>query len=106
MKFDVVVTQEVRWTRVEVQGQAGLGRLLSLLKVLELDSRTWGQAAVLLDLRGFASPLTADEQREFMTASVEGFGGKRVAFLAAPGALPAAAAVFNDEGTAHRWLHP
>jgi hypothetical protein len=106
MKFDVVVTQEVRWTRVEVQGRAGLGRLLSLLKVLELDSRTWGQAAVLLDLRGFSSALGADEQREFMAAAVAGFGGKRVAFLAAPGTMPAADGVFNDEASAHRWLRP
>lgn len=104
MKFDVVVTQEARWTRVEVQGQAGLGRLLSLLKVLELDSRTWRQSAVLLDLRGFSPSLAGDEQRQFMVAAVGSFDGKRVAFLSAPGALPAGTGVFNDEATAHQWL--
>lgn len=104
MKFDVVVTQEARWTRVEVQGQAGVGRLLSLLKVLELDSRTWGPSGVLLDLRGFSPSLAGDEQQQFMGAAVESFGGRRVAFLSAPGALPAGTGVFHDEATAHQWL--
>lgn len=105
MKFEVVVTQEPRWTRVEVQGQAGLGRLQSLLKVLELDSRSWGQAAVLLDLRGFSSPLDAADQQQLMVSAGESFGGRRVAFLVAPGALPATAAgVFNDEAAAQAWV--
>jgi hypothetical protein len=47
---------------VVVKGQATLGHLLSLLAVLQVDSRDWTAPAVLLDLSALESALAPSEQ--------------------------------------------
>lgn len=66
MRFDVLVTHEPQHTRVVVQGWATLGRLLSLLSVLQVDSRDWKGSAVLLDLSRLESGLTPAEQSQLL----------------------------------------
>ena len=64
MSFDVSVTREPQRTRIVVKGRATLGRLLSLLSVLQVDSRDWTAPAVLLDLSGLEGSLAPAEQSQ------------------------------------------
>lgn len=107
MKFDVNVRQEARCTRVEAQGQAGLGRLLSLLQVLALDCADWPHAAVLFDLRGLDAQLTGDEQARLAAAIGRALRTRaKVAVLTRPPALPEAQGLraFTSEDAARQWL--
>jgi hypothetical protein len=67
MSFEVTVTHEAGRTCVVVQGEARLGRLLSLLQVLEVDSASWPQEAVVLDLRQLSGTLPAAERERVAT---------------------------------------
>jgi hypothetical protein len=62
MRFDVSIAHEALCTRVGVIGEPTLGRLLSLMQVLEVDSGCWPREAMLLDLRGLRKPLSQEEQ--------------------------------------------
>ena len=107
MNFDVNVTHEAACARVRVEGSAGTGRLLSLLKVLEVDCRHWPEPAVLLDLRELQPPLADEAQAEVAEAAAEAFARKqKVAILARPGAPREAGGmrVFEDEDAARDWL--
>lgn len=106
MNFDVTVTHEAGCTRVRVDGQGGAGRVLSLLQVLALDSATWAEAAVLLDLRGLDPPLDEREQLQVGEAAARSFGQRRLAVLAAPGGMREVRGLraFDDEGAAQAWL--
>ncbi|MBC5783237.1 hypothetical protein H8N03_09800 [Ramlibacter sp. USB13] len=107
MSFDIKVTHEPGLARVRIEGSAGIGRLLSLLKVLELDCRSWQAASVLLDLRDLQPALSDDEQLQAAEGAVLAFASRRkVALLATPGAAREAGGVrvFDDEGTARDWL--
>ena len=101
------VTHEAACTRVAVQGEARLGRMLSLLQVLELDSRTWPHERLLLDLREFDSVLDAPEQERLVLDAARLLPRMRkIAFLAPPGRLREGEGVrvFPDEDEALRWL--
>lgn len=107
MRFDVQVTQEARGTRVEVQGEAGLGRLLSLLQVLALDCADWPRAGVLFDLRGLQTQLTDDEQGQLAAALARALRSRgRIAVVTSPIALREAEGVraFVREEDAWGWL--
>lgn len=106
MDFDVSVTREARCTRVQVAGQGGAGRLLSLLQVLALDSATWPATPVLLDLRQLEPALAGDAQLQVAGAAARAFGQRRVGILAAPGSsreVPGLRA-FDDAAAAEAWL--
>lgn len=64
MSFEVTVTHEAGCTRVVVLGEARLGRLLSLLQVLAVDSAAWPHEPVLLDLRQLCGVLGAAEREQ------------------------------------------
>jgi hypothetical protein len=107
MDFDVRVTPEACCSRVTLQGQAGLGRLLSLLQLLQLDSPTWTQQAVLIDLRGLQSGLSDDEQVRFASEVAQALRHmKKIAILSAPLRMREAGGVrtFDDEDAALQWL--
>jgi len=108
MEFTAKVTQEARCIRIDLAGEAGLGRLLSLFQLLELDSRNWPQPAVLVDLHGLEPPFLPDnEQEQVALAVARAFIGKsRVALLGPPGGLREAGGVraFHDEVQARAWL--
>jgi hypothetical protein len=64
MSFDIFVTQEAQHTRVAVEGSASLGRLLSLLQVLQIDCQYWPHEAVCFDLRGLRGSFTPAQQAQ------------------------------------------
>lgn len=67
MSFDVRVRHEADRTSVVVQGEARLGRLLSLVQVLDVDSATWPPGEVVLDLRQLQGVLPPVE-REWLAS--------------------------------------
>lgn len=106
MNFDVFVTHGADGSRVQLQGRAGVGRVLSLLQLLALDSASWPATAVLLDLRGMQPPLAGDEQLQVAQAASRAFGQRRVGILAAPGGMREVPGLraFDDEAAAQAWL--
>lgn len=62
MDLDVKVTHEARRTRVQLSGEVTLGRLTSLLQVLEIDSTSWPNEEVVLDLSHLQSRFDPAEQ--------------------------------------------
>ena len=62
MDLDVTVTHEPGCTRVLVSGEPPLGGLSSLLQVLEVDSSSWPNREVVLDLRKLRSRFDRAEQ--------------------------------------------
>ena len=105
MKFDVRVTHEAGWTRVAVEGQSPLGRLLSLLQVLQLDCASWPHAAALIDLGALETQLTADEQAAFLQALADALPRMRKIAVVSPAMHDAAGVrVFASEDAARAWL--
>jgi hypothetical protein len=107
MRFDVSIAHEAACTRVGVIGEPTLGRLLSLLQVLEVDSAGWPGDAVLLDLRGLRSPLAQEEQGRIAAEAARTFRRmKRIAVLAAgPGQREAEGVrFFDDPEAALNWF--
>lgn len=95
------------YTRVELGGQPGLGQLLSLLQVLEVDSQAWPRDGALLDVRGVETRFgPEDQQRIAHEAAHQLRRLKRVAVLCAPGRLREGAGlrVFETELAAVTWL--
>jgi hypothetical protein len=107
MEFNVHVTHESLCTRVAIRGECGIGRLLSLLQVLGLDSSNWSRDTLLLDLRDLQSRLDEDEQYRL---AGEASGAlcrlRKIALLTRGVQLREASDVhaFADEGQALRWL--
>ena len=60
--MDVTVTHAGPRTRVVIRGSAPLGRLLSLMQVLDVDSACWPHEAVLVDVSGLELPLAEPER--------------------------------------------
>jgi hypothetical protein len=107
MSFDSKVTHEAAFVRVRIEGSSGPGRLLSLLRVLELDCPSWPEPSVLLDLRQLQPPLSGDDQARVAQAAARAFASRhKIALLAAPGGAREAAGVraFDDEDSARHWL--
>ncbi|MEJ8838249.1 hypothetical protein [Ramlibacter sp. AN1133] len=107
MRFDVSIAHEAHCTRVGVIGEPTLGRLLSLLQVLEVDSASWPRESVLFDLRGLRAPLDAREQLRLAAEAARRLARlRRIAVLGA-GADPREAEgvrFFEDPEAALRWL--
>jgi hypothetical protein len=107
MRFDVSIAHEANFTRVEVIGEPALGRLLSLLQVLEVDSASWPSDAAMLDLRGLRAPLAREEQSRFAGEAARSLQRvKRIAVLAADVQVADAGALrfFADAHVAQGWL--
>lgn len=95
------------YTRVTLGGQPSLGRLLSLLEVLEVDSQGWPRDGALLDVRGVETRFGPDDQQRIAHESASRLRRiKRVAVLCAPGRLREGAGlrVFETELAAVTWL--
>lgn len=107
MRFDVSIAHEAGWTRVGVIGEPTLGRLLSLLQVLEVDSAAWSHPALLLDLRGLRAPLAPEEQQRLAAEAARILWQLKIAVLGAAGAQPPhgdGVRFFDDADAAHAWL--
>jgi hypothetical protein len=107
MRFDVSIAHEAPCTRVDVTGEPSLGRLLSLLQVLEVDSLTWPREAVLLDLRGLRPPLSQQELARAATEAARALRRmKRIAVVVGGGGEREIAGVrfFVDAEAALGWV--
>lgn len=81
MDLDVTVTHEPGCTRVLISGDPPLGRLSSLMQVLEIDSATWRNRDVVLDLRKLQTRLDRSEQELLREIAERRLRAKRVAML-------------------------
>jgi hypothetical protein len=81
MDLDVKVTHEPGCTRVLVCGEPPLGRLSSLLQVLEVDSGSWPNSEVVLDLRKLGSRFDRAEQAMLREIAERRLRTKRVQLL-------------------------
>ncbi|NML45341.1 hypothetical protein HHL11_16425 [Ramlibacter sp. G-1-2-2] len=62
MSFDISVTREAQQSRVTIKGDASLGQLLSLLQLLQVESRQWPRDELMLDLSGLEHRFGPSEQ--------------------------------------------
>lgn len=62
MSFDLAIQGEDRFIRVAVTGLPSIGQLLSLIHLLGVESETWEQDKVLVDLRAVETEFTREEQ--------------------------------------------
>jgi len=107
MRFDVSIAHEAGCTRVGVIGEPTLGRMLSLIQVLEVDSASWPRESVLLDLRGLRAPLDGEELSRLAAEAARRLRRMgRIAVLAADAGLREAEGVrfFDDAEAARAWL--
>jgi hypothetical protein len=107
MNFDVTLTPEPRFMRVQVVGEGGAQRLLSLLQVMEVDCRSWRQSGVLLDLRELQPALPEEDEAQVAAAASFAFAPlQRIAILTRPGVTHDAGRVraFAKEREAVAWL--
>jgi hypothetical protein len=62
MNFDVAIVHTAHFKRVAVSGRPELDELLSMIHLLGVESETWQEERVLVDLRAVATPFTRPEQ--------------------------------------------
>jgi hypothetical protein len=62
MEFDLAIDRTGPYVRVTVTGHPAIGQLLSMIHLLGVESESWPEAKVLVDLRGVASQFTRPEQ--------------------------------------------
>jgi hypothetical protein len=116
MSFDVAIDDKAHVMRVTVTGQPSLEELLSLIHLLGVESETWQEHRVLVDLRGVATPFSRPEQfriGEEAAASLSHM--ERIASLVPPERVTRVSEkaarrngtnvrVFDDEAAALAWL--
>ncbi len=107
--FDIKVVREARCTRVLLQGQLTLGKVLSLLQVLEVDCPHWPPDAVLLDLRELQLRLEPAQHARIAADAARALRRvKRIALLVRPGTGGVrectGVRVFQTEDEALRWF--
>lgn len=61
-RYEVAVAQHVGFARVTISGKPTLDQMLSIIRVIGLDSVNWSTRAVLFDLRKVASLFSRPEQ--------------------------------------------
>jgi hypothetical protein len=116
MSFDVAVARTSRYVRVTVTGVPGIDELLSMIHLLGVESETWQDDRVLVDLRGVATEFSRQEQfrlGEETAASLSHMEkiasvvpAERVTRVSEKTAkrMGANLCVFDDEAAAIRWL--
>ncbi len=62
MDFDLAIDRTAHYIRVKVTGGPSFGQLLSLIHLLGVESETWEDDKVLVDLRGVVTPFSRPEQ--------------------------------------------
>jgi hypothetical protein len=116
MDFDVVIDSAAHYIRVTVTGAPAIGQLLSLIHLLGVESETWPEDKVLVDLRGVVTPFTQPEQfRIGVEAAASMSHLDRIASLVPPERITRVSEkaarrngvnvrVFGDERAALAWL--
>jgi hypothetical protein len=62
MDFDLAIDAMAHYIRVRITGGPTIGQLLSLIHLLGVESETWEDDKVLVDLRGVVTPFSHPEQ--------------------------------------------
>jgi hypothetical protein len=62
MDFDLAIDTMAHYIRVRITGGPTIGQLLSLIHLLGVESETWDDDKVLVDLRGVVTPFSLPEQ--------------------------------------------
>ncbi|HEX2545896.1 MAG TPA: STAS/SEC14 domain-containing protein [Ramlibacter sp.] len=116
MNFDVVIARTARFIRVTVTGEPAIDELLSMIHLLGVESETWKDDRVLVDLRKVGTEFTRHEQfriGEETAASLSHMEkiasvvpAERITRVSEKTAkrMGANLCVFDDEGAAIRWL--
>ena len=81
MDLDVTVAHEPARTRVRISGDTTLGRLSSLMQVLEIDSASWPHKEVVLDLRELQSRFDRAEREMLREVAERRLRTKRIELL-------------------------
>ncbi|HEY0822228.1 MAG TPA: STAS/SEC14 domain-containing protein [Ramlibacter sp.] len=116
MNFDVAIDATAHFVRVTVSGRPEIGELLSMIHLLGVESETWDEHRVLVDLRGVQTPFSRPEQfriGEEAAASLSHM--ERIASLVPPERITRVSEkaarrngtnvrVFDDEREAIAWL--
>lgn len=114
--FDVAIDRLARYIRVTITGTPSLEELLSMIHLLGVESETWRDDRVLVDLRGVATPFSRPEQvrlGEEAAASLSHM--EKIASLVPPERVTRVSErtaqrtgtnvrVFDDERDADAWL--
>ena len=116
MNFDVVIERGPSYVQVTISGQPELGELLSMIHLLGVESETWPEDKVLVDLRQVVTPFTEPEQfRIGLEAAASMSHLDRIASLVPPERVTRVSEkaarrngvnvrVFGDEHAAIAWL--
>lgn len=116
MSFDVVIERGPAYVRVTVSGEPEIGELLAMIHLLGVDSETWNDDRVLVDLRRVDTVFSRYEQfriGEEAAASLSHM--EKIASLVSPERITrvsqktarrmgANVSVFGDEQAAVAWL--
>jgi hypothetical protein len=114
--FDLAIQREPRHVRVAVTGEPSIGQMLSLIHLLGVESETWEQDKVLVDLRAVRTEFTQQEQyRIGEEAALSLTHMDRIASLVPAGRITRVSekaarrngvnvCVFDDEQAALAWL--
>ena len=62
MNFDVAIDNRAHYIRVTVTGHPEIDELLSMIHLLGVESETWPEHRVLVDLRGVDTPFSRLDQ--------------------------------------------
>jgi chromosome condensin MukBEF MukE localization factor len=62
MDFDVAIDATAHFVRVTVSGAPDIGEVLSMIHLLGVESETWEDHRLLVDLRGVRTPFSRLEQ--------------------------------------------
>lgn len=116
MDYDVTIAKRSRYMRVTVSGRPSFDELLSLIHLLGVDSETWPEDAVLVDLRKVETPFTLPEQFRIGIEAASSLSHlERIASLVPPERITRVSEkaarrngtnvrVFCDEAAAVGWL--
>ena len=116
MDFDVAIDAAAHYIRVTVSGAPTFEQVLSMIHLLGVESETWDEGQVLVDLRGVVTPFDRAEQfRIGEEAAVSLSHMDRIASLVPPERVTRVSEkaarrtgtnvrVFDDERAAVRWL--
>lgn len=116
MSYDVAVDPKAHYTRVTVTGRPSFEEMLSLIHLLGVESETWKEHKVLMDLRGVVAKFSpAEEFRVGEEAAVSMSHMERIASVVLPERVTrvsekaarrtgANVRVFDNEAAAIAWL--
>lgn len=116
MDFDVAIDSASHYIRVTITGEPAIGQMLSLIHLLGVESETWPEDRVLVDLRQVATPFSEPEQfRIGLEAAASMSHLDRIASLVPPERVTRVSEraarrngvnvrVFDDERAALAWL--